>query len=168
MWCRRYDGHVRAVILVKYLCRNPHISRASILLLFRPVQRPDGKWAALQVQVGPKYILFPRPADAGTETDGVPLVYEDYFGPENLGVGKTGQERFDPPLELVRELVEESIAVTCEREGYRFVSDGSSVASQQPIADGVLLGEEKMQDEPLVVPPGFAPVEGEFEEFEDD
>lgn len=151
MWCRRYDGRVRAVILVKYLCRNPHINHASIPLLFRPVQRPDGKWTALQV--GPTYTLFPRPADAGTETDGVPLVYEGYFGPGyfgpgNLGVGKTGQERFDLPLELVRELMEESIAVTCEREGYQLFSGGSSMAGQQPTADGILPGEEEMQDGP--------------------
>lgn len=46
------------------------------------------------------------------------LVYEDYFGPGNLAVGKSGQERFDLQLELVRELMEESIAVTCGREGY--------------------------------------------------
>lgn len=162
MWCRRYDGQVRAVILVKYLCRNPRVNCASILLLFRPMRKPDGKWTAMQD--GPTYTLFPRPADAGTATDEVPLVYEDYFGPGNLGVGKTGQERFNLPLELVRELMEESITVACGREGYRFVSGGSSVAGQQPGA----VAEVEMQDPPLVVPAVVSPVAEEFEEFGDD
>lgn len=162
MWCRRYDGQVRAVILVKYLCRNPRVNCASILLLFRPVLKPDGKWTALHD--GPTYTLFPRPADAGTETDAVPLVYEDYFGPGNRGVGKTGQERFDLPLELVRELMEESIAVARGREGYRFVSGGSSVAGQHPGAGA----EEEMQDAPVVAPVVVSPVAVEFEEFGDD
>lgn len=162
MWCRRYDGRVRAVVLVKYLCRNPRVNRASVLLLFRPVRKQDGQWTAQQD--GPTYTLFPRPVDAGEETDAVPLVYEDYFGPGNLGVGRTGQERFDLPLELVRELMAESIAVTCEREGYRFASGGSSVGGVQPAGDG----EEEILDGPPAVPLVVAPLGQEFGEFGDE
>lgn len=165
MWCRRYDGLVRAVILVKYLCRNPRANPASVLLLFRPIREADGKWSARQH--GPVYTLFPRPADASAEGDVVPLVYEDYFGTGNLGAGKTGRERFDLPLELVRGLMEESIGVARGREGYRYVSGGSSVDGGGGAGvEGA--GEQEMGDVLPVGAPVVAPVEAEFEEFGDD
>lgn len=60
MWTRHNDGRIQAIILVTYICRNPRLGSASILLLFRPLRREDGKWTA--VQDGPTYILYPRSA----------------------------------------------------------------------------------------------------------
>lgn len=83
MWCRRYDGQVPAVILLKYLRRNPVTDTSKILEVYRPTRRIDGKWAA--AKDGPTYSLFPPPLNADGALDAVPLTYQDYFGPGNTG-----------------------------------------------------------------------------------
>lgn len=130
MWCRRYDGQVRVVILLKYLRRNPLADNSSILEVYRPARRVgDGRWTA--AKDGPTYALFPAPLNAGTPLDAVPLTYQDYFGPGNTGgdVNVDPDRRFDLPLSLVRRWVEDMVAVTAERFGYRYVSGGSSIGS---------------------------------------
>lgn len=131
MWCRRYDGQVCVVILLKYLRRNPLTDNSSILEVYRPTRRiTDGKWTA--TKDGPTYILFPPPLNANGPLDAVPLTYQDYFGPGNIGPAPDidVNRRFDLPLSLVRRWVEEMVAVTAERFAYRYVSGGSSVAGQ--------------------------------------
>lgn len=135
MWCRRYDGMVRVVFLVKYQRRNPHVDKAAILMVYRPSWRGD-KWTALQD--GPVYQLFPRPQNIVPGSDAVPLTYQDYFGPGNIGVDGNGEEinpdaRFDLPLERVREEMEDILGADIHRGEYRYPSGGSSNAA---VVDG--------------------------------
>lgn len=132
MWCRRYNGLIRVVVLVKYLRRDPRVDNAAILEVYRPgIRESDGRWTA--VQDGPTYQQFPRPPtavrdDYANPVDAVPLTREDYWGPGNAGAEPA--ERFDLPLELVREVVETLVPVTVRREQFRFPSDGSSVLGE--------------------------------------
>lgn len=127
MWCRRYDGRVRVVVLVKYLRPNPRVDRAALLWVYRPLWRPeDERWTA--AQDGPTYTLFPVPQNAGAVSDAIPLTYEDYFGPGNAGPGVDVQRRCDLPLQLVRREIEAGIQKTIVQDRYRHVSGGSSVA----------------------------------------
>lgn len=142
MWCRRYDGNVRVVILVKYLRRNPRVDKTALLWVYRPVRRAsDGRWTALQE--GPVYTLFPAPLNAGEPEDAIPLTYEDYFGPGNVGEGVDAQMRCDLPLELVRGEIEEGIQTTLAQDGYRHVSGGSSVAGVGGVGGAVEDGGEE-------------------------
>lgn len=173
MWCRRYDGKVRVVILVKYLRKDPRQDNSSIITVYRPHRREDGKWTA--EQQGPVYTLFPRPPRAGYENpdDAVPLAYEDYFGTGNVGGPDptTGRpidprRRFDLPLELVREMVLEVVRVTTEREGFRYVSGGSSVGANVPVEEVVdEVADVHLQE---VSERGSPVVEMEYEEYGDD
>lgn len=126
MWCRRYDGNIRVVILVKYLRKNPRVDKAALLWVYRPQRQGDGRWTA--VQQGPVYTLFPVPEDAGSPEDVIPLTYEDYFGPGNVGFGVEPRMRCDLALDLVRQEIEEGIQNTLAQDQYRHVSGGSSIA----------------------------------------
>lgn len=126
MWCRRYDGNVRVVILVKYMRRNPRVDKAAKLWVYRPARRGlDGRWTA--EQQGPVYTLFPVPLNAGSPEDAIPLTYADYFGPGNVGVGVDPLQRCDLALDLVRQEIDEGIQTTLVQDQYRHVSGGSSV-----------------------------------------
>lgn len=168
MWCRRYDGHVRVVILLKYLRRNPLVDNSSILEVYRPGRRiADGKWTA--AKDGPTYVLFPVPLDADGPLDAVPLTYQDYFGPGNVGGADhcDPDRRFDLPLGLVRRWVLEMVAVTVERFAYRYVSGGSSVAGEihAPVIPVAGSGDQPpvVEDERRATPEME-----EYEEFGDD
>lgn len=171
MWCRRYNGNIRVVILLKYLRKNPLTDNSSILEVYRPLRRQDGKWTA--VKDGPTYALFPPPPNADTPLDSIPLTYEDYFGSGNWGYESSG-ERIDPgkrsdlPLSLVRRRIEEVVAVTVERFAYRYHSGGSSVGDNMQVAveDG---GEDGEGDETEQVEEGRgSPEVQDYEEFGDD
>lgn len=169
MWCRRYDGQVCVVILLKYLRRNPLTDNSSILEVYRPTRRiADDKWTA--TKDGPTYILFPPPPNANGPLDAVPLTYQDYFGPGNIGAAPDidVNRRFDLPLNLVRRWVEEMVAVTAERFAYRYVSGGSSVAGQihdpaVDVAPEPHVEHEEVQDEGRATPEQM-----DYEEFGDE
>lgn len=182
MWCRRYDGKVTVVILVKYLRRDPRVDNASVLMAYRPARRADGKWTA--VQDGPTYVLFPRPQGAAkgvynSPADAVPLTYEDYFEPGNVGRPDPGtgepidpKRRFDLPLECVREMIEEVVAVTIRRNAYRYVSGGSSTHGAVATEDNTGEGDGKQKEEQVEMEDEEeerdSPVEEEFHAFHED
>ncbi|KAL0634219.1 hypothetical protein Q9L58_006835 [Maublancomyces gigas] len=137
MWCRRYDGKVHVVILVKYLRKDPSLDNASILEVYRPAYRSrtiggPPRWTARKD--GRTYQLFPRPPEAiegayETLEDTIPLTYRDYFGEGNVGAGVDPSTRFDLPLE----------------SQYRYASGGSSVGGVLAVEDA-LLGDEAHLD----------------------
>lgn len=149
MWCRRYDGKVHVIILVKYLCKDPRLNNSSILEVYRPALLPRipgelPRWTARKD--GPTYTLFPRPAedDHRSAEDVVPLTYRDYFGEGNVGPGVDPTTRFDLPLELVRKTIELVVSVTERREQYRYISGGSSIGGADLIEN---IMEEVLQAE---------------------
>lgn len=124
------------MILAKYLRKDPRVDNASELMVYRPQRREDGKWTA--VQDGRNYVLFPRPPGVvegvlDSPDDAVPLSYEDYFGTTHDGVEAGAM--FDLPLERVRRIISVVIPATVQREGYRFVSGGSSVGADAMLVD---------------------------------
>lgn len=111
------------------------MDKAAILMVYRPSWRGD-KWTA--VQDGPVYQLFPRPESVVRGADAVPMTYQDYFGPGNVGIDGNGQPinqdtRFDLPLERVREEMEDVLGADMHRGEYRYPSGGSSNAA---VVDG--------------------------------
>lgn len=136
---------------------------ASVLTVFRPVRKDDGRWTA--AQQGPVYVLFPRPEAAGGVEDAVRLGYQDYFGTRREG---PGQEWFDLPLESVREKIEEMVAVTIARGEWRYVSGGSSVGGMvQEGGGGQAEMEMEMEIEGKVSPEGRESPEVEEVPYED-
>lgn len=166
MWCRRYNGLVCVVILLKYPRRNPITDTSSILEVYRPTRRIDGKWTASKD--GPTYNLFPPPLSANGPLDVVPLTYQDYFGPGNTGgVDIDPDRRFDLPLSLVRRVIEEMVAVTAERFAYRYVSGGSSIGEAHD--PGVAVAAPEPDVVVQVQYEGRAtPEQVEYEEFGDE
>lgn len=125
------------------------MDKAAILMVYRPSWRGD-KWTA--VQDGPVYQLFPRPESTVAATDAVPLTYQDYFGPGNVGIDVNGRPidpdtRFDLPLEKVREEMEDVLGADIHRREYRYPSGGSSNAAM--VSGGEDETVERMGEEPV-------------------
>lgn len=107
------------------------------------------------------YTLFPRPEGVqvgvyNDPADAIPLTYQDYFGPGNVGAGRNPGTRFDLPLERIRDVILDVIPVTVRREGFRYVSGGSSVPG-----DLVDQGDAAQEDVELVVEDRDSPDEEE-------